>query len=209
MDDIATMAGRVQSLTPRRRAVLEAMAEGLKNTDIVARLGLDRIGHVTNAVNGVLRHLGIPPDISSRTKKREMAIQAFKIYQSREPNRVHGEGAAPPKASGASGDIPRPNGEEAPSSDVDSLAMQASPVTPHGFTASGTGPGGFGVVNVMMLANPAQVIGVRTVTLDPSDEAQLDQHLSEGYVPELLADYQCLSDARICVTRVIFIKRRP
>jgi len=44
MDDTATMAGRVGSLTARRRLVLEAMAEGLSNPAIEEKLEINNAG---------------------------------------------------------------------------------------------------------------------------------------------------------------------
>jgi hypothetical protein len=74
---IELVARRVHNLSPRLRDVLACMADDMPPTEIVKKLGYANIGTVNSVVSVIYGKLGLQ-QLSSRTEKRALAINAFK-----------------------------------------------------------------------------------------------------------------------------------
>jgi DNA-binding CsgD family transcriptional regulator len=76
--NIEAVAKRIPSLPPPYMDILACVAEGMSIDQIASKLGYKNKDSVSSSILEIYTRIGLV-DVSSRTEKRQLAVEAFRI----------------------------------------------------------------------------------------------------------------------------------
>lgn len=204
----------VKQLSAHQRLVLKHVANGLRNDQIADMLNMP-ISTVIGRMHAIYDAAKIPAHVTSRQARREIVAGMYRAFEEqydieadgtvvRKPDivpafatektmgpAIHTQAATEPD--------PKANGLAKPPNEVPSVRPASAPpkVVP-----------GYGVGLSITLPDPLTIVDIGTITLGtPEAATRLQELLLQGYVLELMIEFQSLTSMRN-VTRVVLIKRR-
>lgn len=206
----------VHRLSPDQRLVLKHAAQGLDNETIARELGVP-LTTILGRMHTIYQVAQIPGNVGSRWARRQIIVGLYKGFAEKHDVDRHGfitakpvvVQAAPPMppqlvaplATIPESNMPLANGHaeaaHEPEKDVAKPALLPAKVVP-----------GYGVGLTVTFPDPASIVDIVAITLGtPEAPEKLQELLREGYVPEIMNDFQSLTGSR-GVTKVVLIKRK-
>jgi hypothetical protein len=210
----------VKRLGPALRKVLAYIPSGKENHHIAREIALSE-ATVNSYMSKIYDGLQIPNTITSRKEKRRLAGEMWdafaKIYATNSEGHIVNVEARRPPSEEPAPVIPRPAPmiveqpalrEPEPHTNGASHVLDAPRPKETPDAAPKVMVQGYGVGITVIVPEPETISDMRTLVLGTDTSAEeLQKLIREGYLPEIVNDFQSLSGGR-SITKLILVKRK-
>ena len=212
---IDALVERLRKLSGPQLEVLKHVSSGKDNHEIARHLNVP-ISTIMGRLAAIYDVAQIPKTVTSRNEKREIIAGMYRALTNKyvvneygrtvlRPEPVAKLPTAPPipqtPAAAEPQAEPLTNGHAPDAKPIDTKPQQPA-------TAPAKVTPGYGVGLMVPLPDPTTISDIATVTLGtPEATERLHTLLGQGYLPEVMNDFQSLTGMRQ-VTRIVLIKRR-